>query len=91
MPATQKQFASCFDLEMDFSLSIFLGDFMLNPETAMVKTTKNLERQQTFSYNLTIGAADHGKPSFSATVLFVCLFVCIFVYLQIFLGSTYLS
>ena len=53
---------------------------MLNPETAMIKTTKNLERQQTFSYNLTIGAADHGKPSFSATVLFVC----IFVYLQIF-------
>ena len=79
MPTTQKQFAYCFDLEVNFSLSIFLGDFMLNPETAMIKTTKNLERQQTFSYNLTIGAADHGKPSFSATVLLVCLFVCLYI------------
>ena len=41
---------------------------MLDPSTAMVKTTKDLQRQQTFSYNLTIGASDHGRPSFSATV-----------------------
>lgn len=29
----------------------------------MIRTRKNLERQQTFSYNLTIGASDQGKPS----------------------------
>ncbi|XP_048580487.1 cadherin-23-like isoform X2 [Nematostella vectensis] len=43
------------------------GDFTLDPNTGMIKTARNLERQQTFSYNLTIGAADHGLPSFSAT------------------------
>ncbi|EDO34815.1 predicted protein, partial [Nematostella vectensis] len=43
------------------------SDFTLDPNTGMIKTARNLERQQTFSYNLTIGAADHGLPSFSAT------------------------
>ncbi|XP_067054992.1 protocadherin Fat 4-like [Acropora muricata] len=39
------------------------GDFTLDPNTAMIRTRKNLERQQTFSYTLTVGVSDQGKPS----------------------------
>ena len=46
----------------------FVGDFSLDPNTAMIRTRKNLERQQTFSYTLTIGVSDHGKPTRIATV-----------------------
>ncbi|XP_068723113.1 protocadherin Fat 4-like isoform X1 [Montipora capricornis] len=38
-------------------------DFTLDPNTAMIRTRKNLERQQTFKYTLTIGVSDQGKPS----------------------------
>ena len=34
----------------------------------MIRTRKNLERQQTFSYTLTIGVSDQGKPTRIATV-----------------------
>lgn len=34
----------------------------------MIKTRKNLERQQTFSYTLTIGVSDQGKPARIAKV-----------------------
>ncbi|XP_078366665.1 protocadherin Fat 4-like [Oculina patagonica] len=43
------------------------GDFSLDPQTAMIRTRKNLERHQTFSYTLTIGVSDHGKPTRIAT------------------------
>ena len=49
-------------------LLFWTGDFSLDPHTAMIKTRKNLERQQTFSYNLTIGVSDQGKPARIATV-----------------------
>ena len=50
--------------KIDVFLSFFcLGDFTLDPNTAIIRTRKNLERQQTFSYTLTVGVSDQGKPS----------------------------
>ena len=46
-----------------FSPHLVSDDFTLDPNTAMIRTRKNLERQQTFSYTLTIGVSDQGKPS----------------------------
>ena len=47
-----------------------VGDFKIVKETGMIQTAKNLERQLTFSFNITVKATDFGIPQLSAQVIF---------------------
>eukprot|EP00794_Sanderia_malayensis_P020074 gene20074-22044_t len=48
------------------------GDFKIDEVSGMIQTTKDLHRQRTFSYNLTITARDHGaNPLMSQTFVHI--------------------
>ena len=59
--------------------SQFLDDFKINENTGLVMTSKKLERQKTFRYNLTVKASDFGMPVLTSQVshtFFIVFFSC---------------